>query len=295
MQEGRKPGSISVVIPAKNEQETIATLVTHVAQTLAGAEIIVVDDGSTDRTGPLAAQAGARVIRHPVSRGNGAAIKSGVRAARNDILVFMDADGQHRAADVPRLLSRLEEGYDMAVATRLRSMHAGVLRFLANALYNTLASWITGTRIGDLTSGFRAARADVFRQFLALLPNGFSYPTTITMAFLRAGYQVAFEPAQVDPRSHESKSHIRPLRDGGRFFLIIFRVATLYSPLKIFAPLSALFFIFGCSYLTYTMLTTARFTFFSALLFITSVLVFLIGLVSEQITQLLYTKQNQGT
>src|SRR5687768_2412291 len=225
---------LSVIVPAKDEVATVGALVERLCTTLADAEVIVVDDGSSDGTGDAARAAGARVVRHPASRGNGAAIKSGARAATGDLLLFMDADGQHGPEQVRALLAEIDAGYDMAVGARASGMHASMFRRFANRVYNTLATWITGVRILDLTSGFRIARADVFRSFLPLLPNGFSYPTTVTLAFLRAGYSVAYVPVQVHQRTGNGKSHIRLLRDGSRFLLIIFRVGTLYSPLKIF-------------------------------------------------------------
>jgi hypothetical protein len=202
----------------------------------------------------------------------------------------MDADGQHSPGDVDRLLAELGNGYEMVVGARTAGSHASVPRGLANALYNLLASWITGRRVQDLTSGFRAARADRFREFLHLLPNGFSYPTTITMCFLRAGYPVKYIP--ITAASRVGRSHIRPLRDGLRFMLIIFRIGTLYSPLKIFFPVSALLFLLGIGNYAYTYVTAERFTNMSALLLLASVLVFLIGLVSEQITALMYQRHD---
>lgn len=282
---------LSVIIPAKNEAATVGALVQGLRAALPDAEILIVDDGSTDGTGEAAGAAGARVVRHPASRGNGAAIKTGARNATGELLLFMDADGQHGPEQVRALLGQIEAGYDMAVGARTGAMHASIFRRAANALYNTLASWITGVKIMDLTSGFRVARADAFRSFLPLLPNGFSYPTTITLAFLRAGYSVAYVPIQVNRRAGNSKSHIRLLQDGGRFLLIIFRVGTLYSPLKIFAPVSLAFFVLGAAYYAYTFATLGRFTNLGALLFTSAVLIFLIGLVSEQITQLLYSQR----
>ena len=280
--------AVSVVIPAKNEAATLGALVARLRQELPGAEVVVVDDGSSDATGKVAADAGARVVRHPTSRGNGAAIKSGARAARGEILVFMDADGQHDPADVKRLLARLDEGFDLVVGARSSASQAGVLRLIGNTIYNRLASLIVGQRVEDLTSGLRAVRADKFREFLYLLPNGFSYPTTSTMAFFRSGYGVSWVPIEAGKR--EGKGHINILRDGGRFLLIIFRIGTLYSPLKIFFPVSAFFFASGVGYCAYTLLSSGRLTNFGALLLVTSVLVFLIGLVSEQITSLLYSR-----
>lgn len=277
---------ISVVIPAKNEASSLRSLLPRVKKTLPKAEIIVVDDGSTDETAQVAFSFGATVVTHPYSVGNGAAIKSGARAARGDVLAFMDADGQHDPADLQRLLSKLHQNFDMVVGSRDKASHATQGRRWANALYNRLASYMTGQDVLDLTSGIRVAYAAKFREFLHLLPNGFSYPTTITMAFFRAGYSVAYLP--ITAGSRVGRSHIRPLHDGLRFLLIIFKVGTLYSPLKLFCPVSASFFLIGLCYYLYTYFTTARFTNMSALMFTTSVVVFLIGLVSEQITQLMY-------
>ena len=252
------------------------------------AEIIVVDDGSSDDTAEVAAGLGARVLSAPYSMGNGAAIKRGARIATGEVLVFMDADGQHDPACIPRLLERLEEDYDMVVGARDWAGQAGVHRGAANAFYNWLASQMTGFRVKDLTSGFRVARADKFREFVHLLPNGFSYPTTCTMAFFRSAYAVAYEPIPVAKRI--GKSHIKPIRDGVRFLLIIFKIATLYSPLKLFAPTAAAFFLIGLGYYAYTFITQGRFTNMSLLLFSASVIIFLIGLISEQITALTYKR-----
>jgi glycosyltransferase involved in cell wall biosynthesis len=280
--------TLSIVIPAKNEAPTIGRIVTALRSRFADAEIIVVDDGSDDDTGSAAGAAGARVVRHPRSRGNGAAVKSGARAARGARIVLMDADGQHDPADIPRLLEALDQGHDLVIGARDAASQASFWRLLGNGVYNRLASLMVGHRIPDLTSGFRAADAAKFREFLYLYPNGFSYPTTCTMAFFRAGYGVAFVPITTARREADSHSHINIVRDGGRFLLIIFRIGTLYSPLKIFFPFSLLFFIPGIVYSTYTLAVLQRFTNFGALLLISSILVFLIGLVSEQITNLLY-------
>ena len=283
---------VCVVLPAKNEAEGLRRTLPALAQALPGAELIVVDDGSTDETAAVAASLGARVLSSPYSMGNGAAIKRGARAASGEVIVFMDADGQHDPAHIPRLLARLEAGYDMVVGARDGSGQASVGRSLANRLYNRLASWMTNHDVKDLTSGFRAVRADRFREFLHLLPNGFSYPTTSTMAFFRSAYPVDYVPIRVDKRVGTA-SHIRPLRDGVRFLLIIFKIATLYSPLKLFAPVGAGFFLLGAGYYTYTFVTQGRFTNMSALLFSAAVIVFLIGLVSEQITSLTYNRPSR--
>ena len=288
MSENGKTVSLSIIIPAKNEAAIIGDVVSSVRGIYADAEILVVDDGSTDETANLAKRAGATVVNHPVSLGNGAAIKAGARKASGDILVMMDGDGQHKAEDIPSLLAKLDEGYDMAIGARDSGSHAGVGRLAANGLYNVFASLISGHRIPDLTSGFRAVRAGLFKRFLYLLPNGFSYPTTITMAFLRSGYPVTF--VSIKALGRTGKSHIRPIRDGLRFLAIIFKIATLYAPLKVFLPISGLFFLSGTGYYAYTYLTIGRFTNMSMLTLSAAVIIFLIGLISEQITALTFTK-----
>src|SRR5690554_38661 len=249
---------VSIVLPAKNESAAMATTVAGIIRVLPDTEVIVVNDGSTDSTAKVAEAAGARIVHHPYSKGNGAAIKSGARAATGDVIVFMDADGQHDPADIPRLLSKLEEGHDMVVGARQKGSQASVGRGIANKLYNGLATYMTGHKIEDLTSGFRAVRADKFREFLYLLPNGFSYPTTSTMAFFRSGYSVAYEPIHAAQRI--GKSHINLLRDGTRFLLIIFKVGTLFSPLKLFAPIQLTCFIMVQFCYAYHYLKAAGFT-----------------------------------
>ncbi len=283
---------ISIILPAKNEAAALRGLLPRLRAAQAEAEIIVVDDGSTDETRALCRESGVQCLSSPYSMGNGAAIKRGARVAQGDILVFMDADGQHSPDNIAALLDRLSEGYDMVVGSRSWSDQAGVGRGMANTLYNRIASWMTGFKVMDLTSGFRAVRAGKFREFLHLLPNGFSYPTTITMAFFRSAYPVNYLPIQVSARI--GKSHIRPLRDGMRFLLIIFKIATLYSPLKLFVPASATFFLLGLGYYGYTFATLHRFTNMSVLLFSAAVIVFLIGLISEQITVLTYRNSSAG-
>jgi glycosyltransferase involved in cell wall biosynthesis len=277
---------ISIIMPAKNEAINLANLLPELRLQFPQAEIIVVDDGSTDDTIALCKGQGVRVISHPYSKGNGASIKTGARNASHDILVFMDGDGQHKPADVHRLLDEYANGHDMVVGARSAATQASVGRLVANTLYNRLASWITGQPIRDLTSGFRVVSRRKFRQFLYLLPNGFSYPTTITMAFFRAGFSVQY--LDIEAGKREGKSHINLLKDGVRFFLIIFKIGTLYSPLKIFLPVASAFFTLGLGYYLFTFITLHTFTNMSALLFTTAVIVFLIGLVSEQVTTLIY-------
>ena len=278
--------NLSIILPAKNEASGLAHLLPNLVELYPKAEIIIVDDGSSDQTMETVVRLGCKHIQQPYSKGNGAAIKAGARAAKGEVLLFMDADGQHKPEDIQRLLAKFDEGYDMVVGARNRSGQAGVHRATANGFYNRLASWMVGHKVADLTSGFRAVSADKFRQFLYLLPNGFSYPTTITMSFFRAGYSVDYVPIHAPKRI--GKSHIRLFKDGARFLLIIFKIGSLYSPLKLFAPISLAFFTTGLGYYVYTYMTMHRFTNMTALLFISAAMVFLIGLISEQITALMY-------
>ena len=278
--------SYSIILPAKNEAESLKLLLPKLRKHHPDAEIIVVNDGSTDNTPFICEENNVSVVTHPYSMGNGAAIKTGARNATGNILVFMDADGQHKPEDINRLLLKIDEGYDMVVGARDKKSQASIFRGLANKFYNKLASYVTERKIEDLTSGFRAAKANKFREFLYLLPNGFSYPTTSTMAFFRAGYAVTYLPIEAPKRI--GKSHINLFRDGIRFLLIIFKVGTLYSPLKIFLPVSLFTFALGFSYYLYTFISAGRFTNMSALMFTTAMLMFFMGLVSEQITALMY-------
>ena len=282
---------LSIIIPAKNEAQPLEQLLPTLQACQADAEIIVVNDGSTDGTAAVCQRHAVTLVSHPYSMGNGAAIKSGARTATGDVLVFMDADGQHRPEEIQTLLNKFDEGYDLVVGARSTSGQASVARLAANSLYNKLASWMTGHKVEDLTSGFRAVRANKFREFLHLLPNGFSYPTTSTMAFFRAGYAVCYVP--IDVRQREGKSHISLTKDGIRFLLIIFKIGTLYSPLKLFLPISLLHALIGISYYGYTFISDGRFTNMSALLLSSAVIIFLIGLISEQITMLLYQDKDR--
>jgi len=277
---------VSIIIPAKNEHAGLSVLLPALRKKYPTAEIIVVNDGSSDDTPNVCVTHNVVLLSHPYSIGNGAAIKTGARAAKGKILVFMDGDGQHNPDDIPKLMEQIENGYDMVVGARGSQDQATLGRWWANSAYNTLATWMVGQPVADLTSGFRVVNSKKFREFLHLLPNGFSYPTSISMSFFRAGYSLCYVPIQTERRV--GKSHIRPLRDGIRFLIIIFRIGTLYSPLKLFLPFSLMSFLLGVSYYAYTLHNYGRFTNMSALLFITSILIFLIGLVSEQITMLIY-------
>ena len=285
----------SIVIPAKNEEEGLASFLPSLRKRYPEIEVIVVNDGSSDNTPQVCEEHGVRVISHPYSKGNGAAIKTGARAATGDYIVFMDGDGQHDPADIERLLYRVEEGYDLVVGARSGlSSQANIARWSANNFYNKLAGWMVNREIPDLTSGFRCVHRRKFLDFLYLLPNGFSYPTTSTMAFFRAGYSVGFVPIEVAPRV--GSSHINILRDGVRFFLIIFKIGTLYSPLKVYFPVSVLMAVLGMTnYIASTVASGSwRFSNMSTLLFLSAVIVFLLGLLSEQLTNLQYKETDAG-
>jgi glycosyltransferase involved in cell wall biosynthesis len=277
------PSSVSVVIPAYNEAPVIEGVVRALASAAPWREIIVVDDGSHDETGARAAAAGATVIRHPYNKGNGAAVKSGIRHASGEYLMVVDGDGQHRAGDAQRLVSRLGE-FDLVIGARTSATQASVARRAGNGALNGLAGYLTGRDIPDLTSGFRAARTAYLREFIHLLPNGFSTPTTTTLAFIKAGYNVAFEPTEAQPRVGHSK--IRLASDGGKFLLIILKIVTLFSPLRVFLPISLATFVLGAAYAVWTVATQHHVTNSSVLLIMLSVVIFLVGLVSEQISAL---------
>jgi glycosyltransferase involved in cell wall biosynthesis len=278
----------SIILPAKNEAEGLEKLLPLLRERYPDEEIIVVDDGSTDSTVDVCRRNDIKVISHVYSMGNGAAVKTGARNAGGDILVFMDADGQHDPDDIPRLLEKIHAGFDMAVGARRPETHASAGRRLANAIFNRLASWMTGYPIEDLTSGFRAVRARHFNKFLYLLPNKFSYPTTSTMAFFRSGLPVGYVPISAANRSGERKSHIRLFHDGFRFIVIIIKVGALFSPMRFFLPISAALFTTGICYYGYTYINWGRLTNMSAILFLSALFTFLIGVVSEQISALHY-------
>jgi glycosyltransferase involved in cell wall biosynthesis len=277
------PSSVSIVIPAVNEAEAIGGVIARLRAAAAWHEIIVVDDGSVDGTSLRASDAGARVIRHPYNKGNGAAVKTGIRSATGEYVLIVDGDGQHQPEDAGRLAERLGD-YDLVIGARAGFTQATVMRRGGNALLNWFASYLTDRPIPDLTSGFRAARREHLREFLHLLPNGFSTPTTTTLAFIKAGYSVAFEPVDAQPRIGRSK--IRLARDGAKFFLILLKIITIFSPLRVFVPISAASFIAGTTYGVWNVVVHARIPNGAVLLILFAVVVFLVGLVSEQVSSL---------
>lgn len=274
---------ISIVIPAQNEEGAIGEVVRAAAEVPLEKEIIVVDDGSRDGTARIAEEAGARVIRHPHAAGNGAAIKTGIRNVRGDVIVFMDGDGQHDPSRIPDLVKGLDE-YDMVVGARGGDSVVTPFRRLANGIFNLLASYLTGRRIDDLTSGFRATTRDRLIPFVSLLPNTFSYTTTLTLSYIRAGYFVKYLPIRT--RKRTGKSKVRPFLDGWRFIAIILVTASLQAPLRFFFPVSVLFFLAGLAYYIYTFLDERGLKELTVVLWIAAVLILLLGLLSEQIARL---------
>jgi glycosyltransferase involved in cell wall biosynthesis len=278
-----EPSSVSIVIPAFNEEQTIGPLVQALLASGPWHDLIVVDDGSADGTGERARAAGATVVTHPYNKGNGAAVKTGIRTATGQYVLIVDADGQHGASDAGRIVSRLGE-YDLVIGARSSRTQASRARLLGNSALNGLASYLTGRPVLDLTSGFRGARRDYLCEFLHLLPNGFSTPTTTTLAFIKAGYSVTFEP--IDARVRVGQSKIRLLSDGAKFLLIVLKIVTLFSPLRVFVPISLVPFVIGSGYAAWTIATQSHVTNSSVLLIMFAVIVFLVGLVSEQIAAL---------
>jgi len=283
--------NVSVILPVHNEESALAQLISGIKINVPDAEIIVVDDGSTDASAAIAHEAGVRVINHPYKIGNGAAIKTGIRHATGDTLICMDGDGQHDPSDLQALLKDASE-YDMIVGARSKGAHANIFRLFANTFYNFLASYITKFTIKDLTSGFRVIKRETAMRYLCLLPNTFSYPTTITLSLLRSGRSISYVPITVHKRVGSSK--IRILHDGFNFLLIIIKITTLYSPLHVFLPLSALFFLLGIANYIYTYISSNSFTNMSAMCIIASLMIFLMGLISEQITQMRYDRIENG-
>ncbi|MBW2606232.1 MAG: glycosyltransferase family 2 protein [Deltaproteobacteria bacterium] len=279
---------VSIIIPAHDEAQAIGDLILIIRALYPGFEVIVINDGSTDDTAAIARNAGATVYSHPYNIGNGAAIKSGIRIASGKILVFMDGDGQHNPEDIEKLLKYFPE-FDMAVGARSKADHASLGRTFGNTAYNWLASYVTKFRVEDLTSGFRAVKADIAHNLLYLLPNTYSYPTTLTLSVLRKGRTVKYVSVKVKKR-RSGKSGIIMFEDGVRFFMIIIKICTLYSPFRIFLPVSFITFLTGWFYYLYTFCMWGRFTNMSALLFTTSIVIFMMGLVSEQICQMRFER-----
>ena len=281
--------TVSVIIPAYNEGDIIANIVNRIKSLHPDFDVIVVNDGSSDDTAAEAQKAGALVYSHPYNIGNGAAIKSGIRVAKGDILVFMDGDGQHDPQDIAGLLEFFPD-FDMVVGARSLGDQASLGRALGNKIYNWFASYVAKFPIKDLTSGFRAVKSNVARNFLYLLPNTYSYPTTLTLGTLRSGMSVKYMPVKIKKRS-TGTSNIKMVRDGVRFFMIITRICTLYSPMRVFLPVSFVMFLLGLFNYLYTFIIRSRFTNMSVFLFVTAIIIFMMSLISEQICQMRFERR----
>lgn len=287
MEEDQKKPEVTVILPAYNEELGIVSTITKIRQLYPDFEILVIDDGSTDNTMRAAIDAGANAWPHQYNIGNGAAVKTGLRMASGDWIIMMDADGQHQPEDIACLLE-YKDKYDMVVGSRTKGSDTKFHRDIANTIYNWFASYVTKFKIQDLTSGFRLVNRNTVQKFIDLLPNTFSYPSTLTMAYLRTGRSIKYVPIQTKARKGRSK--IKLLQDGSRFLLIIIKVATLFSPLRVFLPISAFLFLTALGYYLFTFITQGRFTNMSALLFSSSLIIFMMGLISEQISQLYYDR-----
>jgi len=283
-------GKVTVVIPAYNEEKVIGKVVKRIVELYPDFEILVVNDGSTDETAKVAVKEGAYVYSLPYNIGNGAAVKTGIRYASGNIIVLMDGDGQHKPDDIERLIKFIPE-YDMVVGARSKRSKTKWYRNFANWIYNTLASYVTGFRIEDLTSGFRIVKKEVVSKFLYLLPNTYSYPSTLTLCVLRSGRSLKYIPIETEDRVGKSKLNL--FRDGVRFFMIIIKIATLFSPLRVFLPISIVLFMLGIGYYLYTFITQGRFTNMSALILSTSLMIFVLGLISEQIAQMRFERSEE--
>jgi len=293
--EAKENTEVSIIVPAYREAEGIASVIERVRRVMDAFdhsyEIVVVDDGSDDETAERAKETGARVISHPYNIGNGAAVKTGIRNARGETLVTLDGDGQHAPEDIPRLLEKLGS-YDMVVGARTGASETTLHRSLANRIYNRFATYMCKRRIEDLTSGFRAIKTEIARRFVSLLPNAFSYPTTITMAVVRSGYSLTYVPIKTSRRLGKSK--IKLLRDGVRFFMIIIKVATLFSPMRVFLPVSATMFLAGLAYGLFKIFVLGgRYGPTAAMLMTVAVVIFMVGLVSEQVAQLRFDRTDE--
>ena len=280
---------VSVIIPVYNEGNTIADLVAKIKSCYPDFEIIVIDDGSIDNTADAAQKAGARVYSHPYNIGNGAAVKSGIRVAAGDIFVFLDGDGQHDPEDIAELLRYFPQ-FDMVVGARSMGGQASLGRALGNKAYNWFASYVAKFPIKDLTSGFRAVKSNIAKSFVYLLPNTYSYPATITLGVLRGGMSVKYVPIKMRKRK-TGKSNIKVVHDGVRFFMIITKICTLYSPMRVFLPVSFLMFMLGISNYLYTYIMRSRFTNMSVFLFVTGIIIFMMSLISEQICQMRFERR----
>ncbi len=285
-----KENKVSVIIPAFNEAPSIGDVVLTIKRLYPDFEIIVINDGSNDNTADIAKHAGANVYSHPYNIGNGAAVKSGIRVASGDILVFMDGDGQHKPEDIAKLLQYISD-FDMVVGERSIRGQASLDRAMGNKIYNRFASYVAKFPVKDLTSGFRAVKAKVANDFVHMLPNTYSYPSTLTLGVLRSGWSIKYLPIKVDKRK-EGNSNVNMFRDGVRFFMIITKICTLYSPMRVFLPVSFSMFMIGFVYYIFTLIAQNRFTNMSALLFTTSVIVFMMGLVSEQVCQMRFDRSS---
>jgi len=273
----------TIIIPAYNEEEGIRSVINGLKSMPDKYEILVVDDGSTDNTFKIASETGVRVIRQPYNKGYGAALKTGIRNAKSNLVLFMDADGQHQTSDIKEIM-RYTGNYDMVVGARTKRTKISFLRKPGKKILAIIANYLAGMKIPDLNSGFRVIKKDVVMEFMHILPNSFSFTTTITLGCIMAGYSIKYVPINMLERVGTSK--INPFRDGSRFILLMIRTIMLFNPLKIFLPISVIIFLLGISDLTYELIYYFNVSSLSILLFLSSLIVFFIGIMADQISMM---------
>ena len=276
--------SVSIIIPAYQEEEAIGQVVANVLRVARELgcpyEVLVVDDGSTDNTGGAARYAGAQVLVHPYNRGYGAALKTGIRAATSRTVLFLDADGQHDPEDIRCLLAE-RKVYDMVVGARRRSQGAPLWRKPGKLFLGWLANNLTGRNIPDLKSGFRAIAREMALRFLPIMPDGFSFSTTSTIAAFRGGYKVQYIPIQV---AHRVGKSTVTMIDGFKTIMLIIRIVTLFAPLRVFLPVSAATFVLGVGFVIQGYLSAGAASIKGIMVILASILFFLFGILVDQVT-----------
>jgi glycosyltransferase involved in cell wall biosynthesis len=277
---------ISVIIPTYNESENIIGLIDEVQSQLEGYdyEIIVVDDGSDDKTSEIAKEHNCHVLKHEQNRGYGASLKSGIRLAKSDYIAITDADGTYPNERLPELMSYLPE-YDMIVGARIgANTHIPLIRRPAKWVLGLLANYLTGTKIPDLNSGLRVFKKELHEKYWGIFPNGFSFTTTITMASLCNNFLVKYIP--IDYYKREGKSKIRPIADTIGFFSLVMRTILYFNPLKVFLHLSILIFLLGMSVLLYTSLILGRvMDITSIVILLSSMQILAIGMIADVVVK----------
>ena len=274
---------ITIVIPAYNEEKGIGNVLLNLKKLVSDYQLLVIDDGSTDNTFEIVKNSGVNVVCHKYNKGYGAALKTGLRNAKTSVVLYIDADGQHNPEDIDRIAEHIDE-YDMVVGARTKKSTVSLLRRPGKKILSITANYLSGHQIPDLNSGFRAIKKNKAMEFMHILPNTFSFTTTITLAFLKSGYDVKYVPIQTIDRVGTSK--IKPFRDGFRFIMLIVRTITLFDPLKVFLPISIALFTIGMVYGLYTLISALNISDASVIMITASILIFFFGLLADQISSI---------